>query len=323
MPTSVPYVVAVDAGGTQTRVGCFTLEGVLLARQVGAGGSPSHNHTAAENVCSTIAAAVTSGGLAVEDAVAMTAGVAGYPIDGDADWIGTFFDGCALTCPQHVVNDAVIAHRGALAGEPGIIVVGGTGSMVAAITADGTVLGSGRFQHYAGGARHLVYDVMHRILLGEHVDADRKLVETVLAWWGAGDVTDLRRIALGLGGKDYNDVKRRYGGLAPAVTAAVDTSPLADGAVTRLAEKTAVGVRLLAPLVSDIAVPVALAGALATDPGFADRISRLLSAGSAPSIRTAEAVLDPLGGAALMALQTAGVPMTPQVLSRLQFARVR
>lgn len=87
--------------------------------------------------------------------------------------------------------------------------------MVAAVTADGTVLGSGRFQHYAGGARHLVFDVMHRILLGDHVDADRKLVEAVLAWWDARDVADLRRIVLGLGSLDYNDVKRRYGGLAP------------------------------------------------------------------------------------------------------------
>ncbi|NYH91920.1 hypothetical protein [Actinopolymorpha rutila] len=323
MPTSGPYVVAVDAGGTQTRVGCFGLDGALLARGFGAGGSPSHNHTAAENVCSTIAGAVTGGGLAVEDAVAMTAGVAGYPIDGEVDWIDAFFDSCVVTCPRQVVNDAVIAHRGALAGVPGIIVVGGTGSMIAAITADGTVLESGRFQHYAGGARHLVYDVMHRVLLGDHVDADRKLIETVLAWWGARDVADLRRIVLGLGGLDYNDVKRRYGSLAPAITAAVDSSPLADAAVTRLAEKTAAGVRLLAPLVSGASVPVALAGALATAPGFAERLGRLLTVGSAPAISVASAALDPLSGAALMALQSVGVSVTPQLLSRLQVSTDR
>ncbi|WP_092653704.1 hypothetical protein [Actinopolymorpha singaporensis] len=323
MPTSMPYVVAIDAGGTQTRVGCFALDGALLARQVGAGGSPSHNHTAAANVCSTIAAAVTGGRLAVEDAVAMTAGVAGYPIDGEVSWIGTFFEDAALTCPQQVVNDAVIAHRGALAGAPGIIVVAGTGSMIAAVTVDGTVIESGRFQHYAGGARHLVFDVMHRVLLGDHADGDRKLIETVLAWWEACDVADLRRIVLGLGGLDHNDVKRRYGGLAPAITAAADDSPLADAAVTRLAEKTASGVRLLAPLVSDVDVPLALAGALATAPKFVDRISCLLAAGSAPTVSIAGAALDPLGGAALMALQSVGVPVTSQLLSRLQASTVR
>ncbi len=143
---------------------------------------------------------MTGGGLAVEDAVALTAGVAGYQIDAANGWIGTLFDGATLTCPRQVGNDAVIAHRGALAGAPGVIVVAGTGSMIAAITA------------------------------------------------------------------------------------AVDSSPLADAAVTRVAEKTAVGVRLLAPLVSGSVVPVALAGALATSAEFAVRITRFLTASSAPRI---------------------------------------
>ena len=182
----------------------------------------------------------------------------------------------------------------------------------------GTVLESGRFQHYAGGARHLVHDVMHRILIGDHTDADRKLIETVLAWWKARHVDDLRRIVLGLDGQDYNDLKRRYGGLAPAITAAADTSPLADAALTHLAEKTAVGVRLLAPLISRSEVSVALAGALATSAAFADRITRFLTARSEPSISVASAALDPLGGAALMALESVSIAVTPQLLRRLQ-----
>lgn len=318
MPTPARYVVAVDAGGTRTRVGCFDLDGVLLAQHVGPGGSPNHNHGAAEHVRSAIAAAVTCGGLPVEGAVALTAGVAGYEIDAANGWIDTFFERATLICPRQVVNDAVIAHRGALAGAPGVIVVAGTGSMIAAITDDGTVLESGRFQHYAGGARHLVYDVMHRILMGDHTDADLKLIGTVLAWWGAQDVGELRAIVLGLDGQDYNDVKRRYGDLAPAITAAVDSSPLADAAVTRLAEKTAVGVRLLAPLISGDAVAVALAGALATSAEFADRITRFLAATSEPSISVASAALDPLGGAALMALESVGVAITPELVRRLR-----
>lgn len=312
MPRSAPYVVAIDSGGTQTRVGCFDLEGQLLARHVGPGGSPTHNHTAAEHVQSTITAALTAGGLAAEDAVALTAGMAGYEPGSANRWIDTFFDGIALTCPRQVVNDAVIAHRGALAGAPGIIVVAGTGSMIAAITDDGTVIDSGRFQHYAGGARHLVYDVMHRILVGNNTDADLKLIQTVLSWWEARHIDDLRRIVLGLGNQDRNEVKRRYGGLAPAITAAADSSPLAEAAVTHLAEKTALGIRLLAPLISESTVPVALAGALATAPEFAARITSSLT--SEPRITITTATLDPLGGAALMALESAGV--TPHAQTR-------
>lgn len=316
MPTSAPYVVAIDSGGTQTRVGCFNLEGELLARHVGPGGSPTHNHTAAEHVRSTIAAALTAGGLAAENAVALTAGMAGYETGSANRWIDTFFEGISLTCSRQVVNDAVIAHRGALAGAPGIIVVAGTGSMIAAITDDGTVIDSGRFQHYAGGARHLVYDVMQRILAGNNTDADLKLIQTVLSWWEAQHIDDLRRIVLGLSSQDRNEVKRRYGGLAPAITAAVHSSPLAEAAVTHLAEKTALGVRLLTPLIDGTAVPVALAGALATSPEFADRTTRALT--SEPRISVTTATLDPLGGAALMALESAGVAPTPQLINQLQ-----
>jgi glucosamine kinase len=318
MPTSARYVVAVDAGGTQTRVGCFNLDGVLLARHVGPGGSPTHNHGAAEHVRSTIATAMAIGGLAVDDAAALTAGVAGYEIDAANRRIDAFFTQATPISPRQVVNDAVIAHRGALAGAPGVIVVAGTGSMIAAITDDGMVLESGRFQHYAGGARHLVYDVMHRILIGDHTDVDLALVETVLAWWDARHLGDLRRTVLGLGDQDYNDVKRRYGGLAPAITAAADTYPLADGALTRLAEKTAVGVRLLAPLIGRSEVPLALAGGLATSAQFADRIARLLTASSEPRISVVSPALDPLGGAALMALESVGVTATPELVRQLQ-----
>ncbi|HEY3560506.1 MAG TPA: hypothetical protein VGL05_23735 [Kribbella sp.] len=318
MPTSAPYVVAVDSGGSRTRVGCFNLDGVLLARQVGPGGSPTHNHAAAENFQSTIAAAMAGGGLVAGDAVAVTAGMAGYETASDDGWVSTFFDGTKLTCPRQVVNDSVIAHRGALAGAPGIIVVAGTGSMIATITDGDVMIDSGRFQHYAGGARHLVYDVMQRILIGDATEADAKLIGAVLAWWGARDLGDLRRIVLGLSGRDYNEVKQRYGGLAPAITAAVASSPLADAAVSHLAEKTAVGVRLLAPLIGGNAVPVALAGALATSAEFADRVARCLTASSDPSISVTDAVLDPLGGAALMALASAGIDPTTQLVEQLQ-----
>jgi glucosamine kinase len=41
-------VIAVDAGGSNTRVGCFSLDGDLLAQRTGTGGSLTHNDDAAE-----------------------------------------------------------------------------------------------------------------------------------------------------------------------------------------------------------------------------------------------------------------------------------
>ncbi|HEY9293261.1 MAG TPA: BadF/BadG/BcrA/BcrD ATPase family protein [Microlunatus sp.] len=328
MPTADQFVVAIDAGGTHTRVGCFALDGTLLGRADGPGGGPNHNHRAAEHVSETIAAALTTGNLKADAAAAMTCGIAGYEFDQPNKWADDFFDDTALDCPRQLVNDAVIAHRGALAGEAGIIVVAGTGSMIMAITADGRPIESGRFQHYAGGARHLVYDLIHRILIGQGSAADQKMIKDVLTWWGVDDLDGLRTALLELSDQEYNQVKHRYGALAPTVTAAAEHSPLADTAVRDLATKTAIGVLVLAPLTDGSPVPVALSGALATAPEFARRFTEALSDlapapdGSEPTgIEVIVPVLEPLGGAALMALESVGVAAGPAVLKRLQLAQ--
>ena len=325
MPTADQFVVAIDAGGTHTRVGCFALDGTLLGRSDGPGGGPHHNNRAADHVSATIADALAAGDLTADNAAAMAAGIAGYELGQANEWATTFFDDSPLRCPRQLVNDAVIAHRGALAGGAGIIVVAGTGSMIMAITEDGRAIESGRFQHYAGGARHLVYPVIHRILTGNTSAEDEQLIKEVLAWWAVDEPDALRDALYELGDQDYNVVKRRYGGLAPTITAAADQSPLADAALRALTDKTALGVRLLAPLIKTAPVPVALSGALAATPEFARRFSEQLSdstttrtdGATPPRVEVVRPALEPLGGAALMALESVGVVADPAVLKRI------
>src|SRR4051794_19104292 len=184
-----PFVIAVDAGGTHTRVGCFGLDGTLLSVSHGRGGSPNHNDDAAENVASTLITALESAGLDPADAVGLAAGMAGISRTGSNrgnglnDWADGYFTMASLDCPRTIVNDAVIAHRGALVGEPGVIVVAGTGSMILAITEDATEIESGQFEHYAGAARHLVFDVMHRILSPATDLEGDELVPRILDHW--------------------------------------------------------------------------------------------------------------------------------------------
>jgi len=311
-----PFVIAIDAGGTFTRVGCFGLDGVLLAGSRGRGGSPTHNHDAAGNVASAVSAALDSGGLDPGDAVALAAGSAGISRrgsnqgTGDNAWADDYYTFPALTCPRSVVNDAVIAHRGALVGGPGVIVVAGTGSMILAITAAGEEIESGQFEHYAGGARHLVFEAMHRLLSGSADRSDDSLIREVLAFWGAADLAELRQVVLRLGGTDREELKRRYGALAPMITAAADGSSLADSALRELAARTARGVHVLAPLVateSTERTAVSVAGSLATDPAFGSRLADALAVIGAPATRLVPPRLDPLGGAAILAYELAGL----------------
>jgi len=326
--TGEPFVVAVDAGGTHTRAACLALDGSLLSRATGGAGALHHDRDAARHVAEAVSGALDAGGLDAGDALGLAAGVAGISRPGSPQdsaertgaWAESFYALPFLDCPLVFVNDAVTAHRGALGGEPGVVVVAGTGSMVLAVTEEGLQVESGQFEHYAGGARHLAYDVMHQVLMGRAVAADAGLVAAALDHWGVRDLPGLRRAVLGLGVLERGEVTRRYGRLAPRVTAAADTSPLADRALRSLAERTAGGVLVLAPLVGADPVPVTVAGALASDPAFVARLRESLVVEGARSTRLVPPALGPLGGAALLAYDLAGIIPGSEVMGRLRSA---
>ena len=316
------FVIGIDAGGTHTRVGCFALDGTRLAAAVGGGGNPSHNDDALENIRGTFALAIDSGGLDPSDAVALAAGIAGFErtgsnqSDGDNDRTAALVDAPGLTCPKIVVNDAVIAHRGALSGRPGIVVVAGTGSMILAIDEEGVETESGQLEHYAGAARHLVYDVVQQILMNDCSPTD-PLVPAALEHFGVADAPALHAAVLARSTTHRNTIKRSYGDFAPQVTAMGEQSALADRALTDLAARTARGVRLLAPVAGPRPVPVACTGSLADAPSFRDRLDRMLVEAEPSALDLVPSQLDPLGGAAILALEAAGVEVDEAMIGRL------
>lgn len=318
------FVIAADAGGTYSRVGCYGLDGRLLGFATGKGGSPYHQADAAENVADTTTRALRAGGLDASYAVVLVAGLAmvsrsgSNQGDGDNSWARDFFQVPRLRCERFVLNDAVVAHRGALRGGPGIIVVAGTGSMILAIDRDGVEVESGQFEHYAGAARHLVYEALQLILTGEATAADDDLVAAASAHWGARDVPGLRRALLKLATADRMQVRHHYGAFAPVVTEAAATSPLADRAIRDLARKTVRGVRLLAPLTGEETPRLATTGGLATTPAFTARLADALAEKPATSAVLVPSELEPLGGAAVIAYQHAGIALDDQLVRRLR-----
>lgn len=318
----LPYVVAIDAGGTHTRVGCFGPDGTLLGVAAGNGGSPNHNDDGAQQVSTTVRRAINGAGLDPAAALGVGAGVAGFGFGARALSADGFLDLPELACPKLLVNDAVIAHRGALLGRPGVIVVAGTGSMILGITDSGEQIPSGHLEHYAGGARHLVFDAVQQLLLGRAVEQDAELVAAVLDHWQVPTVAALRRRLVDQSEADRNEVKRKYGALAPIITGAVDRSPLAATAVSALATRTAEGVRLLAPLIGTDPVPVTLTGSLATSAGFVSRFDAAVGQ-EGPAITLVPAALDPLRGAALMAYELIGLTVDEALVNRLGTATAR
>lgn len=304
-------MIAVDAGGTHTRVACFGLDGTALSAATGGGGSRDHDDDAARNVTDALTRCLDSAQLDPADAVGLAAGMAAVHRvgsnqgDSASEWTEAYFALPGLACPRVIVNDAVTAHRGALLGQPGVIVVAGTGSMILASTETGLEVESGEFEHYAGGARHLVFDAIQQVVAGAAGPADADLVDAMLAHWEATDLDRLRYTLLGMAALDRNDVKRRYGAFAPTITALADRSPIADRALRRLTDKTARGVGVLTPLFAADPVSVSTTGSLATDPDFAARLADSLA--DQPRVRLVPAALGPLAGAALLAYEAAGL----------------
>ena len=319
------YVIAADAGGTHTRVACFALDGRLLGGAVGGGGNPRHQRDPATNVADTTARALAAAGRDARDAVCLVAGLAGINRadsnqgHSDASWAEDYFRPPGMTCPRVLLNDAVVAHRGAFCGAPGVVAVAGTGSMILAIDERGQETESGQLGHYAGAARHVARATIAMILAGEPVAADAGLVAALLAHEGVPDVDALRR-ARGLGAPAGAGLERDAadGRLARLVTAAAQTSPIADRAVRLLAARVARGIALVAPHAGPAPVRVVPIGGVATSPAFASRLAEELRVAGTGTL--AAPILDPVGGAALLALRRIGIVPDAALVRRLAAA---
>jgi glucosamine kinase len=193
-------VLGVDAGGSYTRVACVGHDGVVLGVGRAGGGSPTHNADAAEQVRRAVVDALDRAGRRTSDVTALVAGLAAFNRESDRQWASDYFDLDGLACPRTFVNDTVVAQAGAFAGGPGIIAVAGTGSMILAVTDTGELVRNDWYHHYAGGARHLVFDAMARILTGEDAATDAAFIAAVLAYWGVADRAELRQRIRGLRG---------------------------------------------------------------------------------------------------------------------------
>lgn len=293
-------VVGIDSGGSTTRVVCVDRHSLVVGSATGAGGSPEHNSSSQFEVRSTLARALATADRTPADVVSLVAGMAGLNQETDQIWAAehTLVDG--MTGSRSHVNDTVIAHVGAFLGRPGVLVVAGTGSMILGIDRDGRHYRNDHVHHYAGAARHLAYDVVHRIVVGD--DADDALVAAALQHWGVADVHGLREAVEAP--YESEAIKRSFGTFAPKITRRIDTSPLARAAMTRLAERTALGVRLVGDSLGESTVVWSAAGSLAAHPAFVNSVTAEL--GETSAYRFLPAAISPLGGAALLALQSAG-----------------
>jgi N-acetylglucosamine kinase-like BadF-type ATPase len=132
-------ILAIDGGGSRTRCLAINRDGKIQG--AGAGGASNHLLVEKEIVWASLDeaanAALAQANLNRSDVVCVSAGLAGVDYDNaGADEMQNLFREFGFA--DAVINgDMVIAHAGALAGEPGVLALAGTGSCILGIDAGG------------------------------------------------------------------------------------------------------------------------------------------------------------------------------------------
>ncbi|MFD1952774.1 BadF/BadG/BcrA/BcrD ATPase family protein [Paenibacillus thailandensis] len=312
-------VIGIDGGGTHTRVMAADFEGKILAYVEKGASSIYKGLHARENVIQALEQALEEAEIDRSDIAALTAGIAGLDSEADLEWVEPLTDLPGLHGVKQHVNDAVIAHSGALLSEPGIIVVSGTGSIIFAVTEDGKRIRNYDLHHYAASAaRFLAYDATYELLAGNVHDNDLELEKSILQFWGVPSVEELSLLAMKGFISDQRERNRRFAELAPIVTQyALRGSPLAQTVCNRAVHQIMVGVEILASYFAQSEVQVALIGSVANSEYFQRQLASRMREGHKKRYRIVSPAFSPAAGAVLMALKQLGIVITPQVLENI------
>ena len=308
-------VIGMDGGGTTTRALALDLTGRTLAWVQSGSASPDKSPSARENVRQAIRDVVGQAGRELTDVAALVAGLANIDTPEDQVWATEFTALPGLTCPRLHVNDAVVAHAGALESRPGIIAIAGTGSIVYGVTESGRAVRGYDF-HYgpATQARSLAYAVIHCLLAGDAEPDEGELVDAVLDFWQVADLAGLRELGVQGFVADRFKRNRRLGEMAPLVTAAAsDGAPLARRECDAVAGMLALGIRLVGGCFAGSSIPVALIGGMIRSPYMQEAMAHVLGKSVGRRYKIVEPAFSGEAGAARMALRELRIvpPSTP------------
>ncbi|MCR8660637.1 BadF/BadG/BcrA/BcrD ATPase family protein [Paenibacillus endoradicis] len=312
-------VVGIDGGGTHSRVMVADTKGMILSYVERGSSSIYKDLQARENVYQALKQALHESGKDISEVVTLVAGIAGYDSKADLNWVERLTDLPELKCAKLHVNDAVVAHSGALLSEPGIIVISGTGSIIFSVTEEGKQIRNYDLHQYAASAaRFLGYDAIYELLAGNVQEQDQQLVQSMLQFWGVTSVEQLSLLALKGFITDQRERDRRFSELAPIVTEnAMKLSPLAQTVCNRAIHKITVGVKILASYFLESEVKVSLIGSVVNSEYFQQQLSSRMIEGNNKKYRLVSPAFSPVAGAVLMALKQLDIIITPELLENL------
>jgi N-acetylglucosamine kinase-like BadF-type ATPase len=317
-------VMGIDGGGTKTAAVLLDSQGHVSG--MGEGGPSTYGVVPAEvtreSIATAASAAFQAAGIPVSACEAVFLGLGNVVAEVDREAVRGIAADLRLAPRKRigVDHDCRIALAGGLSGRPGIVLIAGTGASCYGLNPAGTGWRS-------GGWGPLIDDVGSSYWLG--IQAMRA---AVLAFDGREEATLLTRIVFDtLGLKDMNELMNRLyaagmtrteiAGLAPLV---FSTAAQGDQAAQNLIHS---GCAAMADCVLAVARRLGFTGGpceLAVCGGLTQAGAAFFTplAGEVtlrlPGCQVLPAELSPVVGAGILALQSLGIALTPEVLENIR-----
>jgi N-acetylglucosamine kinase-like BadF-type ATPase len=315
--------LGLDGGQTATLAVLADQAGRLLG--AGRAGPSNHLHEPGgrERLRSalhgSLAAAWENAGLASVPGVPYTLESAFCGMTGGGEQVEQVLRQVAAIAHLAVDYDLVTAQAGAFLGEPGVIVIGGTGSAAYGRNSGGQTARAGGWA-YLMGDEGSAYDIGRQALVAaarveDGRGPDSRLRDDLLAAFGKADLWEVRRLV-------YSDRfdRRQVAALAPRVSQAaaggdVVAVGILESAGKSLAELAAAVLRRLG-MDKEQADVAPIGGVFNAGDLVLGPFERFLKP-AAPLARLVPPAIPPALGAALLALRLAGVPVDEAVKRNL------
>jgi N-acetylglucosamine kinase-like BadF-type ATPase len=193
--------LGLDAGGTKTRALLSDGSGALLGQGAGGPGNLTNASRAAVSASfrEAIDGARSSAALSPDAPIAgVCAGAAGAGAAEQRDSLRALLQALVPGAQVTIVTDLVVAFAGALGGEPGAVVISGTGSGAFAASADGRTGRAGGFGPFLsdeGSGFAIVRSALARVLRAhDHGEPPTTLAAALLAAFAVENPEDLARL---------------------------------------------------------------------------------------------------------------------------------
>ncbi len=291
------YVAGIDGGQSSTSAAIGDETGVVVGRgradaadEVGAG---AHSSRLRDALRGALSAAREQAGLPRDVSfAAIVAGISGYE--------GRLYGRAPeLPTPRELlVHDAPIAHAGALAGRPGVVVIAGTGSVVYATGGTHAWTGGGWGYLFGdeGSAFWVAREALAALMRSDDTDAGAR--EDVRAACDFFGLPSLRRIARGFYSGEIS--RERLAAFAPVALA----FPAFQAIAARGADCLAALARTA--LAAGAAPEVAFSGGMFADARFGARLAAGIRE-AFPAVAVIAPKYDPGIGALMLAYREAGL----------------